>query len=108
MSALGLVQTGVAGLLLALGCFFIVVAAVGIVRLPDFYARMHATGKSDTLGQLLILLGLMVYEGPTLVSAKLLLIAVFIMIANPTATHAVARAAYVVGKSPWQKGDKRR
>jgi multicomponent Na+:H+ antiporter subunit G len=108
MNALAMIQTGVVGVLLALGCLFVIVAAVGIVRLPDFYSRMHATGKSDTLGQSLILLALVVHEGLTMVSAKLLLILVFIMIANPTATHAVARAAYVVGKQPWKKGDKRR
>ncbi len=107
MNALEMIRTGTVGVLLALGCFFIIVAAVGIVRLPDFYSRMHATGKSDTLGQSLVLLALMVHEGLTMVSVKLLLILLFIMIANPTATHAVARAAYVVGKRPWKKGDKR-
>ena len=83
MDTLQTVQTVAAGVLLALGCLFIVVAAIGIVRLPDFYTRMHATGKSDTLGQSLVLLAAVVYEGFTLVSAKLVMIMVFILIAFP-------------------------
>ncbi len=96
----------ICALLLALGCFLVLVAAIGIIRFPDFYSRMHPAGKSDTLGQALILAGLMVYEGVTLVSAKLLFIIVFIFIANPTATHALAKAAYVSGLKPWTKEDK--
>ncbi|MBE0446926.1 MAG: monovalent cation/H(+) antiporter subunit G [Actinobacteria bacterium] len=100
------IRTIIAGILLALGCFFIVVAAIGVVRFPDFYSRMHPAGKSDTLGQSLVLSGIMIYEGFSLVSIKLLIIIVFIFIANPTATHAVAKAAYVAGVKPWQKEDK--
>lgn len=105
MDTLRLALTGV---FLAAGCFFIVVSAIGIVRFPDFYSRMHPAGKSDTLGQAMVLLGLMVYEGFTLVSVKLLLILIFIFIVNPTATHALAKAAYIAGVMPWRKGDERR
>ncbi len=108
MDSLHTAQTVATGVLLALGCLFIVIAAIGIVRLLDFYTRLHASGKTDTLGQSLVLLAAVVHEGFTLVSAKLIMIMVFIMIANPTATHAVARAAFKVGKEPWKKGDKRR
>ncbi len=97
------IRTIITGILLALGCFLIVVASIGIVRFPDFYSRMHPAGKSDTLGQLLILLGLVVYEGFSFVSIKLLIIIIFIFIVNPTATHAVAKAAYVAGVKPWEK-----
>lgn len=93
----------ITGILLALGCFFIVVASIGIVRFPDFYSRMHPAGKSDTLGQLLVLSGLMVYEGFSLVSVKLLIIIIFIFIVNPTATHALAKAAYLSGVKPWER-----
>jgi len=93
---------------LAIGCFFIVVSAIGIVRFPDFYSRMHPAGKSDTLGQAMVLLGLIVHEGFTFVSVKLFLILIFIFIVNPTATHALAKAAYIAGVKPWQKGDERR
>lgn len=99
------IRTIITGILLALGCFFIVVASIGILRFPDFYSRMHPAGKSDTLGQLLILLGLVVYEGFSFVSIKLLIIIIFIFIVNPTATHSVAKAAYVAGVKPWEKGE---
>jgi multicomponent Na+:H+ antiporter subunit G len=97
------IRTIITGVLLAFGCFFIVVASIGIVRFPDFYSRMHPAGKSDTLGQSLILSGLMVYEGLSMVSIKLLIIIIFIFIANPTATHSLAKAAYVAGVKPWQR-----
>jgi multicomponent Na+:H+ antiporter subunit G len=98
------IRSIIVGVLLALGCFLIVVASIGIVRFPDFYSRMHPTGKSDTMGQALVLSGLMIYEGFSLVSIKLLIIIVFIFIANPTASHALAKAAYVAGVKPWEKG----
>ena len=85
------------GTLLALGIFFIIVASIGIIRFPDFFSRIHPAGKSDTLGQLLVLLGLIAYEGFTLVSIKLLIIITFILIANPTATQAMAKAAFMAG-----------
>jgi multicomponent Na+:H+ antiporter subunit G len=100
------IRTIITGILLALGCFFIMVASIGIVRFPDFYSRMHPAGKSDTLGQMLILLGLMVYEGLSLVSVKLFIIIVFIFIVNPTATHALAKAAYLSGVKPWEKTER--
>ena len=56
-----LVRTIFAGIFLVSGCFLIVVASIGIVRFPDFYSRMHPAGKTDTLGQGLALIGLMVY-----------------------------------------------
>lgn len=95
----------ITGILLALGCFLIIVASIGIVRFPDFYSRIHPAGKSDILGQLLILSGLIVYEGFSMVSIKLLMIIIFIFIVNPTATHALAKAAYMAGLKPWKKED---
>jgi multicomponent Na+:H+ antiporter subunit G len=94
-------------LLFIAGSFFLTVGALGVVRFPDFYTRMHPAGKCDTLGQSLILLGLMIYEGASFVSIKLLFIIIFIFIANPTATHALAKAAYVAGVKPWKEGDKK-
>ncbi len=100
--------TIITGVFLAIGCFFIVVASIGVVRFPDFYSRMHPAGKTDTLGQATVLIGLMIYEGFSLISVKLLIIILFAFIANPTATHALANAAYAVGLKPWEKGDSRR
>ncbi len=102
------VRTIVTAVLVALGCFLIIIASIGIVRFPDFYSRMHPAGKADSLGQALILIGLMVFEGVSLVSVKLLFIIVFIFIANPTTTHALANAAYVAGVKPWKKGEDRK
>ncbi len=93
--AVGLVLTGV---------FFLVMGGVGLVRFPDFYTRMHAAGKCDTLGVLLVLSGLAVYEGATLSSAKILLIAIFIFLTSPTATHAIARSAFTNKVRLWTKG----
>ncbi len=93
----------ISGILLFAGCFLILVAAIGVVRFPDFYTRIHPAGKTDSMGQLLALLGLMVYEGFSFVSVKLALIVVFIYIANPTATYALAKAAHIRGVKPWQK-----
>ncbi len=82
------------------GAFFLLVASIGIVRFPDFYARIHAMGKGDTLGIILILMGLCIYEGLTLNSAKLLIALVFVALTNPVATHALARAALRYGLKP--------
>ncbi len=89
--------------LLLFGLLFILLGVVGILRLPDFYTRLHAMGKCDTLGVALVLIALALYTGLTLSSAKLLLIAVFIGIANPTATHALGRAAIKAGLTPWTR-----
>lgn len=91
--------------LLVLGLLFILLGVVGILRLPDFYTRLHAMGKCDTLGVTLVLLALAVYAGWSLSSAKLLLISVFIGLANPTATHALGRAALKSGLQPWSRDE---
>jgi len=103
-----LIRPWASGIFIGAGCFIIVVAAIGVVRFPDFFSRMHPAGKADTLGQGMVLFGLMLYEGLTFVSLKLFLIILFIFIANPTATHAIAKAAYIAGVKPWQKGDERK
>ncbi|MCZ7602640.1 MAG: monovalent cation/H(+) antiporter subunit G [Ignavibacteriales bacterium] len=91
---------------IVVGSFFMMIGSVGVIRLPDFFTRSHATSKSDTLGIMLIILGLMVYEGFCLNSLKLLIIFVFVAIANPVGAHALARAALSFGIKPWFKKDK--
>ncbi|MDH4265102.1 MAG: monovalent cation/H(+) antiporter subunit G [Deltaproteobacteria bacterium] len=91
------------GLLILAGLFLFASGTLGLLRLPDFYCRMHATGKCDTLGALFALLGLAVYHGFSPVSLKILFIVVFIFLANPTATHAIGRAALVNRVQPWTK-----
>lgn len=96
----------IAALFMILGFFFVMVASIGVLRLPDFYTRMHASGKSETLGLLLTLIGLAIYNGFNLVSLKILLISLFVLLANPIGTHAITRAAFYAGIKPWKKGDK--
>ncbi|MDP6980974.1 MAG: monovalent cation/H(+) antiporter subunit G [Myxococcota bacterium] len=82
---------------LIIGSGFCVISGIGIVRMPDFYTRGHAAGLSDTLGAGLILLGLILQAGFTLVAAKLVMIFFFLYITGPTATHALFKAAYADG-----------
>jgi multicomponent Na+:H+ antiporter subunit G len=86
---------------LVCGAFFLLVSTVGLLRLPDFLSRAHAVGKSDTLGSLLVLLGLAIHSGFGLDSGKLLLIVVFIAVTNPTGIHTLARAALRTGSEIW-------
>ena len=92
--------------LLAAGSIFVLIGAFGLVRLPDFYTRLHAAGITDTLGAELILLGLMFQAGLSLITVKLILISLFIFFTSPTATHAVANAARVMGLKPMLVPDK--
>ena len=92
--------------LVSLGVFFLIMGAVGILRFPDFYTRMHAAGKCDTLGSLLVVIGLALHGGATLASAKIIAIAVFIFLTSPTATHAIARAAHRNKVPFWTKDNK--
>lgn len=99
---------------ISLGLFFFFAGTVGILRLPDFYSRLHAAGKCDSLAAVLMIIGIALYNlqpftfGSLLVSAKLVLIAVFVFITSPTATHAITEAALVLGVKPWtRKGRKR-
>ena len=90
------------------GLFFFTTATIGLLRFPDFFTRLHATGKGDTLAVLLFLVGFCVYEGFTLTGLKILFIAVFMFLAQPTATHALSRAGLRCGVKPWmRKEDKK-
>ena len=85
---------------LVTGGFFCVVSGIGLLRMPDFFTRMHAASVMETLGAGLILLGLMFQAGLSLVSVKLLMIGVLIFFASPAAAHAMAKAALVRGLQP--------
>lgn len=82
------------------GGIFCVLGAIGLVRMPDFYTRMHAASVIDTLGAGLILFGLVLQAGFTLVAVKLGMLALLIFFASPTATHALALAAMGRGLKP--------
>ena len=89
------------------GGVFCLIGGYGLIRLPDMFTRMHAAGVSDTLGAGLILLGLGLHEGPTLITVKLGIILIFIVFSSPTSTHALAQAALAGGLKPWRKGEPR-
>lgn len=85
---------------LVTGAFLAVTGGIGMLRLPDFYTRMHAASVTDTGGMMLILLGLALQAGWSLVAAKLGMIAIFMLFTSPTATHALAHAALRSGLKP--------
>jgi len=85
---------------LVTGGFFCLVGGIGLLRMPDFYTRMHAASVTETLGAGLMLLGLMLQEGLTLVAVKLAIVGLLIFFASPTASHALARAALLRGLAP--------
>lgn len=85
---------------LTAGVVFALIGAVGLLRFPDVFCRMHAAGIIDTVAVGLVLLGLALQSASWLVAAKLLLIFVFILYTSPTATHALARAALNGGHKP--------
>ena len=80
--------------------FFLIVGGIGLLRFPDFYTRMHATGMTDTLGVGLMLLGMMMQAGLTLTAVKLAFIGFFIFFTSPTSTYAIANAAFSQGLKP--------
>jgi multicomponent Na+:H+ antiporter subunit G len=86
--------------LILAGSFFTVVGAVGLLRLPDVYTRMHGASVTDTLGAGLLLTGLMLQAGFGLVTLKLLFILTLFFFIGPVATHALAQAALHAGVRP--------
>lgn len=80
-------------ILLLGGAIFLLVGAIGILRFPDFYTRLHAVSVCDTMGAGLVLAGLILQGGFSLVTVKLLLIFYFMIFTGPTAVHALAQAA---------------
>lgn len=87
-------------ILLLAGTAFTIIGTLGLIRLPDVYSRMHATGITDTAGAGLLILGMALQAGWTLVTAKLFLILLFLLFTSPTATYALANAAYARGLKP--------
>ncbi len=98
--------------LMGAGLFFMLGAAIGLLRLPDFFSRLHAAGMLDTAGLLLFISAAVTYTlwkefsaESVFLSLKLIFIAVFIFITSPTATHAIVDAGIRAGRKPWTKKD---
>ncbi len=102
-------MTIIAILLLAVGLLFFLGGAVGIIRFPDFYSRLHPAGKLDSMGLFLSMIAMALYTlhdfstTSVLTSLKILLIVVFVFITSPTATHAIVDAGVLAGLGPWTK-----
>ena len=82
------------------GSAFSVIGGIGIVRLPDYFTRIHGGGITDTMGATLILAGLLLQSPDWQVAIKLLMILAFLLVSSPTSTHALARAALDNGLEP--------
>lgn len=87
-------------IMLCSGSFFLVVGALGLVRMPDIFTRMHAISVAETLGVGLLLGGLMVQAGFTLVTFKLFCLFLLLFLTAPVASHSIARAAIADGVEP--------
>lgn len=88
------------GFFILLGVLALLIGALGLLRLPDVYCRIHAVGMIDTAGASFIILGLAIHEGVSLVTVKLLFIGIFLFFTSPIATHAVAQVAHKSGVVP--------
>jgi len=86
--------------LMLVGGAFCIIGAIGLLRMPDFFTRMHAASIVDTLGAAFILLGLMLQAGLSLVTVKLIAIGLLLFFTSPVSTHALARAALARGVEP--------
>ncbi len=85
------------------GLAFMLIGSIGILRLPDFFSRTHAASKVDTVGIIVLLVGIAVVEGATINSAKILVAIIFLCLTNPVAAHALARAALALKIKPWTR-----
>jgi len=90
----------VSAIFLVGGSIFSIIGGVGLLRLPDFFSRLHGTGITDTMGAGFILVGLMFEAGISLATVKLIMILFFLWITSPTSAHALAKAALTHGLSP--------
>ena len=88
------------GFFILIGVLALLIGALGLLRLPDVYCRIHAVGMIDTAGAGFIILGMVFHEGISLVTVKLVLIGVFLFFTSPIATHAVAQVAHKSGVVP--------
>jgi multicomponent Na+:H+ antiporter subunit G len=91
-----------AGIFLVLGAAFMLIAALGVWRMPDLLTRMHATTKAGALGAGLMLVGVGIYFGELSVLVRVVAVIGFIMLTAPVAAHMIGRAGYFVGVPLWE------
>ena len=90
-------------MLALVGAGFFVAGTLGLLRLPDFYTRVHAVAKCDTVGAGAILLALALHVAPHPDALKVLLLLLLVLLSSPTSGHALAHAAYGTGLAPWMR-----
>ncbi len=90
------------GFLMVLGSLFMLLAAVGILRLPDLPTRMHASTKAGAMGAIFIMTAVVLHFSTGIVFARALAIVLFIILTAPIAAHVIARAGYFVGVPLWR------
>ena len=95
-----LIVDALSWVLLALGGGFVLIGGIGALRLPNFYTRMHAASLTDSMGALLIFAGIILQAGFSLAALKLFAIMVFLLLTGPTASYALANAAFLSGMKP--------
>jgi multicomponent Na+:H+ antiporter subunit G len=92
--------------LIVVGLIFLVIGSIGMLRLPDVFSRAHALSLTDSLGAILVLLGLAVYEGFTINFLRIIVVLILVYLLNPVISHATIRAAYRSGLRPSKKENK--
>lgn len=93
----------IANFLLLLGIFFTIFGVVGVLKFPDIYTRLQASTKCGVTGTISIFFGLIIQQGFNAFSIRILLIALFVLITTPVASHIIAQAAYESGVEPWRR-----
>ena len=91
------------GIILLAGSFFILVSAVGLIKMPDLFTKMSATTKASTLGVGLVLIGTAIFWQDIGISARALIIITFLFLTAPVAAHVIGRAAYFDKVPLWEK-----
>lgn len=86
-----------AAIFILLGGLALIIGALGLVRLPDVYSRIHAAGIVDTAGVALMILGMIFLSTSWLITVKLILIGIFLFFTSPISGHAIAQVAYRKG-----------
>ncbi|KKB10221.1 cation:proton antiporter [Devosia chinhatensis] len=88
------------GVLLIVGSFFVLAAAIGVIRLPDLYTRMHAASKAGAVGGGLILIAVALVEQDVAIAMRAILGFIFLLLTTPLAAHLLARSSYFAGYKP--------
>ena len=91
--------------LLTLGGLSVLIGGIGALRMPDLYTRMHAASVTDSMGTILVLLGIMLQAGWSLATIKLIAILLFLLLTSPTSSYALASAALLAGTRPFEEAD---